>query len=154
MIHETAKQVGYQFECKKDALRQVQDGGVKITFTVDPNEMPPQLYSDAMGQRYLAVLVPLNDDETPREKPKSYAGQAKMLVQDVAFHQFMNGFSKFEPQAATSNEYMEENLEHLCGVKSCSEIIEGTEAGRKFKRLQAEYLSWRDREDYYVGMEG
>src|SRR5687768_25811 len=56
----------YQMEIKKDALRQTQSGDTKVTFTIHPADMPQELYADQMGQRYMAVLVPLNDDETPK----------------------------------------------------------------------------------------
>lgn len=149
---EQAKKVGYQFEAKKDALRQTQGSGVKVTLSIQPHDMPPQLYGDAMGQRYVCVIVPINDDETPRlvpattdtpDKPKSYAGQAKMLAKEDAFQKFV-AMEKKQNSCYGEGE-AEQWIEHVCAVKSCSELIEGTEAGKKFKRLQAEYLSWRDR---------
>lgn len=136
---EIAKQVSYKFECKKDALRQVQDGGVKVTLMINPVDMPPALYGDLMGQRYMAVLVPLNDDETPMEKPKSFAGQAKVLAKDEAFGRYvisLKGGNAYEGEA-------EQYLKFVCGVESCSEIIDGTEAARKLKQLQAKFIEWR-----------
>ena len=141
---EIAKSVSYQFECKKDALRQTQDGGVKVTFSIQPNDMPGELYGDAMGQRYMAVIVPLNDDESPREKAKSFAGQAKMLSQEGAFLDYIVTSYNLHKCPPTEAGHAEVFLENYCGVKSCSELVEGSEAGRKFKRLQADYLRWRD----------
>ena len=140
----TAVKNGYQMEIKKDALKQVQSGDVKVTFTINPEDMPSELYSDPMGQRYMAVIVPLNDDETPREKSKSYAQQAKMLAKDLNFGDYWKSTVNIRGGHPPRFELMEEFIEEKCGVKSCSELIEGTEAARKFKNLQREYLQWRD----------
>jgi len=82
------------------------------------------------------------------EKPKSFAGQAKMMSEENEFNEFINHMNKTEgiPARATNRSVheCEEKIEYWCGVASCSELIEGTEAGKKFKQLQAQYLSWRD----------
>lgn len=80
---ETAVQISYRMEVRKDALRQTQDNGVKVTFTVHPQDMPAQLYQDLMGQRYVCVLVPLADDDTPRiPAPASSATQDSPVAPD------------------------------------------------------------------------
>lgn len=71
------------------------------------------------------------------ESPKSYAGQAKMLAKD-------DGFSAYKTAMGYAAEDNEEWLKGRCGIISCSEIMEGTEAGKKFKRLQADYLRWKE----------
>lgn len=71
---QKAVNASYKFECKKDGLRQNQDGSAKVTFNIHPDDMPADLWRDPMGQRYMAVLVPLEDDETPRDKNKGAAG--------------------------------------------------------------------------------
>ncbi len=142
MTHEAERAVNaaLQFEGKKDALRQTQDGGVKVTFSINPVDMPPSLYADAMGQRYMIVIVPLNDDETPRqtEKPKNYTAAAKLLAQNEAFQKY--AVARHEGPCDP-----EDWIEFKCGVKSCSQIIYGTEAGKKFAALYAEFqehLRW------------
>lgn len=134
---EAAKKSAVHFEAKKDGLKQVQSGDVKVTLTIAASDMPPSLYNDIMGQRYVIAMVALNDDETPKEKPKSYAQQAKLMAKDDTFQQFLcrSLGNQMEPELAIENE---------CGVTSCAELIEGTDAGKRFKRLQAEYLQWRD----------
>ncbi|WP_331300320.1 hypothetical protein [Methylobacterium oryzae] len=69
--------VAYDIECKKHGLRQSQQGDVTVTFTMNPDDMPPQLYKDAMGQRYRMFLIPLNDDETPRVSASAASDRAK-----------------------------------------------------------------------------
>lgn len=142
---EMAIQASMTFEAKKDALRQVQDGGVKVTLSIHPQDMPAQLYSDIMGQRYVVVMVPVDDNDepkqaervplTPFEKPKSFAGQAKMICEKPDFVRFMEAADPIEAEMF---------LESHCRVKSCAEITEGTEAGLKFKALQQEYYDWKN----------
>ena len=54
-------------ECKKDGLRQCQDGTWKLSLTVHPNDMPTSLMTAAMGTRYAVALVEIGDDEEPVE---------------------------------------------------------------------------------------
>lgn len=109
-----AKDVGYQIEMVKDSLKQVQSGAIKVTFTIHPNDMPPELYTDAMGQRYMAVIVPIGDNEEPRDRgitdpcstpsdqgkgsdspgrkwnELSYAERAGIRCSDERFHTFLS----------------------------------------------------------------
>lgn len=165
---EIAKRASYKFECKKDGLKQNQDGGIKVVFTIHPNDMPQALYSDEMGQRYVAVLVPLNEDETPRlapassapaevkgntdalvtpsssaqggDKPKNYTAAAKLLALDLNFRKYA---ARNYPGIFVLDLSMgEEHIEKYCGVTSCKDIKDGTEAGKKFARLYAEFQEW------------
>lgn len=137
-------------EVKKDGLRQTQDGGIKVTFSIHPDDMPASLYSDPMGQRYMLAIVALNDDETPRHtenKTKNYTAAAKLLAKDRQFWEYL---CMAHPLSFVSGQMIDESLvedkiERLCGVKSCAEIKDGTEAGRKFAALYAEFqehLRW------------
>ncbi len=153
---EIAKKASYQFECKKDALRQVQDGGVKVTFSINPIDMPPALYGDMMGQRYMAVIVPINDDETPKlvpdaskdallhqsdlgqggNKPKSFAGHGKMLAQLPEFQEYCD-FMQWNQDTSP-----EQHMKATCGIHSCSELIDGSEAFARFERLWDDFNGW------------
>jgi hypothetical protein len=137
---EVAKDVCYKFEAKKDGFSQLQSGASKVTLTIQPDDLPMELIRDQMGQRYMCVIVPLNDDETPKVPDrKSYAGQAKMMAKDEIARGFLASAKNY------SNDYTtEEMIKHYCGIQSCSELIEGTDAGKKFKRLQAQFLEWKN----------
>ena len=78
-----------------------------------------------------------------RDKPKSYAQQAKMLAKDEDFQRFL---SKDGGPYIGEEQHTETYIECFCEVNSCAKIIEGTDAGKKFKQLQAKFLEWRDRE--------
>ena len=86
------------------------------------------------------------------DKPESYARQAKMLAKDEDFAKFVSQkhpewwAEKYEYQ--TSHEICEYLIEDDCGVTSCADLIEDTVAGKEFKKLQAEFLNWKDRQEY------
>ncbi|MEE9510286.1 MAG: hypothetical protein V3V81_07310 [Candidatus Bathyarchaeia archaeon] len=44
-------------ELKKDSLRQMQTGDIKLGFTIQHNDMPDYLFSDPMGKRYYVVFI-------------------------------------------------------------------------------------------------
>ncbi len=138
-----ARDIAIQMEMKKDKLSQNQDGAWKITFNVHPNDMHQDILTHHMGQRYQAFFVPVGDDERPVEKPKSYAGQAKMMAKEDAFQSYVAN-AKGKSSCYGEGE-AEQWIEFTCGVDSCSDIIDGSSAGYGFKRLQAAYLRWRDR---------
>ena len=137
----TARANALQFECKKDALKQVQSGDVKVTFTINPDDMPNELYADVMGQRYMCVIVAINDDETPKEKPKSFAQQAVMLSHDEDFWNFLNNTrGEFIVNALKADTYIKE----YCGIRSKAELVAGSTAGDRFKALQRDFQYWKN----------
>lgn len=159
-----AREAAIHFECKKDGLRQTQDGGVKVTFNINPNDMPKQLYTDPMGTRYVIALVALNEDETPRsepiaqdraksrkivDKPKSHAGEAKLLVKDPLFAEYIKIYRAYSTHMGNAEAFMKKEI----GIQSCSELIEGSEAYEQFKALRHDFYSWKrvyEQEQFYT----
>lgn len=144
MTHEAerAKANAVNFEGWKWKITEQTGGKFRIPFDVKSEDLPESVKNAPVGTRFQIVVVELNDDETAKEieKPKSYATQAKMMALDFNFWDFGNqSFGKI-----ISPEDAEEYIESECGVKSCSELIEGTEAGRKFKQLQAKFMEWKN----------
>ena len=99
-----------QLECKKDSIKQLQNGDGKLTLTVNAEDMNiaiASLWAASMGTRYQVVMVEIGDDEVPidREQPKSgdpvksVKGYAKppmtesqrcgMLCGDTAFQEWL-----------------------------------------------------------------
>jgi hypothetical protein len=62
---DLARANAVSFECKKDALQQRQSGDWKISFTVQGVDMDERITRAAMGTRFVAVLVEINDQELP-----------------------------------------------------------------------------------------
>lgn len=128
---ELAKEAGYQIEMVKDSLKQVQSGAIKVTFTIHPNDMPPELYTDVMGQRYVCVLVPIGDNEEPRmkgdplvETPSGgseaadssrhwndlkYSEKAGIMCADTKFHEFLS-YDFQDVWIESANKYNKEDV--------------------------------------------
>lgn len=69
-----------QLECKKDSIKQLQNGDGKLTLTVNAEDMNAaiaSLWAAPMGTRYQVVMVEIGADEQPvdrqaeSEKPKA-----------------------------------------------------------------------------------
>ena len=152
MTHEAtiASENAVHFEAKKTGFGQAQDGW-SLTLRIQDDDVPDNVRDARKGTRFMVALVEIDDDEAP--KPKSFAQQAKMLARDVYFWDYQRPeiIQKHPPGSIRPEilrELSEQYIEEHCGVDSCAEIIEGTEAGRKFKQLQAEFLSWKDMQEY------
>lgn len=63
----TAVANSIQLELKKDGLSQRQSGDWSLRFTVAATDMDQRLAAAAMGTRYQAVLVEIDDNEEPVE---------------------------------------------------------------------------------------
>lgn len=64
---DLARQNAIAIELKKDGLSQKQSGDWTLRFTVQAADMDPRLVQAAMGQRFMAALVAIDDNEMPKE---------------------------------------------------------------------------------------
>lgn len=67
-------------------------------------------------------------------KPKSYAGEAKLLFKEYEFFLYLR--EKFKTSMIDDVEEYAKNI--LC-INSCSELIEGEPCTERFKRLRGDY---------------
>ena len=129
--------VTYQVECKKDGLRQTQDGVWKLTITVHPNDMPIEILKAPMGRQYIAVFAEYDggEPEQPKERrewgdmPRSQ--QAGMLCQDESFQAWVGGTA-----GSTA-----ETVRSLCKVDSRSELDNNEAAAEAWDDMVADYRS-------------
>ena len=135
--------IKHQLEVKKDGLRQTQDGTWKISLTVHPNDMDVDLMSAPMGTRYMAVLVPIGDDEQPvsengdrpvkrrfGELPLSQ--QAALACQNEAFRAWL-GVGTEDADAAA------EEVRQRCDVDSRRQFDLGGRGAANWTKLYALY---------------
>lgn len=71
-----------QFEAKKHAYRQTQDG-VVVSFVVHPNDLNAGFAVAPLGTRYLLVVVQLGDDEEPIPPGASIPESAALASADA-----------------------------------------------------------------------
>jgi hypothetical protein len=147
-------------EVRKIAYRQSAKDGLVITFSVHPNDMPAALAAAPIGARFMAALVEINDDETPKEQPspsrdsnstaagvKQYSlpQRVAMTCNEPAFCKFVTteiaGFSERDT-VMTPDEAAVYVRAH-CLVTSRSEILPGTEAAKRWDELSGKYEGWK-----------
>lgn len=129
-----------QFEGKKHGLRQGQDG-VTFTMVIHPNDVDPRLLTAPMGKVFQVVMVDPDDISTekqePQKKEKSLAQLAAIISQDQTWDEYV---SKAFPHLKENGP---EAMRTICGVKSRSEILEGTPAGITFKRVRENFYDYQ-----------
>lgn len=67
------------FEAVKVSLKQ-DKSGIILTLAIHPNEVPPSLFTDWVGSRYIAALVKLDDEDKPIEPPDAAEGRKAVQV--------------------------------------------------------------------------
>jgi hypothetical protein len=134
-------------EIKKDAMRQTQSGDWKITFTVQAADMDQRLTSAAMGTRFQAALVEINDNEMPVEQPKGKldwrelqpAAQAGIRCNEPRFWQFL-----WEEQgmSVSDSEEAADAVRRMCSIQSRAELSTNQKARVFWTQLDEAYRSW------------
>jgi hypothetical protein len=139
---------GIQIEMKKNSLKQLQSGDWIVSFTAGQIDFPTELATAAMGQRFVAVLVPLGDfEDAPTSQPTSQKSENKYKLsqqaaatgQDQRFWAFLNqriggGVNSLQTAAQT--------VRFCCNVDSRSEFDTNPEAAARWRNLKAEYEAW------------
>jgi hypothetical protein len=151
---DRAKANAISFECKKDALQQRQSGDWKVSFTVQGLDMDERLTRAAMGTRFVAVLVEVNDDELPvqtkekpaRPRPKRDwrdmlpTQQAGIRCDDPMFVAFL--------KEQHADDWHETNdaadfVRGFCGVASRSELVTNHKARVRWHQLDEQFQAWK-----------
>lgn len=115
---EMARDLAVNFECKKDALRQNQDGSWKLTVNIHPDEFPPSLTMNAMGQRYVCALVAIDDNEQPLDRAV-VPQHSKHQDESTNSPDTLKALSSFHAWLKDS-EYTKEQIYAEAGVESLS----------------------------------
>lgn len=145
------ERVGIEIEIKKNSLKQLQSGDWVVSFTASQIDFPTELAMAAMGQRFMAVLVPLGDFEEapkPKEDKHKLSRQAAMLCDDARFWAFLNEFAKDALFGTLGNEgvhgpYDAANaIRRMCEVDSRAEFDKNPEAAQKWRNLKASFEAW------------
>lgn len=132
-------------EVKKHGLTQLQNGEWKLTLSIHPDDMTPDILTDPMGSRYGMALVKM--EEVEEDKPK-LTQRAVMMCTDSLFIQFA-----FENKAYS---YINEDDEQACArfirdycdIKSRSELNANKDAGNKFLSLCNRFDQWKIEQRY------
>lgn len=129
------------------------NSGCKVTFWLQSSEDLEAFRAltvrkgNTAGQRFMAALVEVGDDEQPvqqsePEKPKGgeLARMAGVLCQDVEFRIFMNA----QGWHAGSDQEAAETIRQMCGVKSRADLDHDFEAATVFHRvIRGAWVKWK-----------
>lgn len=131
------REAALSFEAVKIGMTQNKDG-IILRLAVHPQECPPKLHTDFVGQRYGVALVALADDETPKHLPeleeiKKLKASAGALPRDTDFQAFLGAESE---DAAT------DILRTKLGIQSRTEFDNNADARVAFVKLREEFQSW------------
>jgi hypothetical protein len=165
-IADMAVQNSITFEAKKDSLRQVQSGDWKISFTVQGADMDERLTKAAMGTRFVAVLVGIDDSElpvthaareanlvpgNPADKPKREwrdmqpAQQAGIRCAEPVFVTFLKENYPEDFRALEGNPA--ELVRFICGVSSRAKLNTVQASRAIWHQLDEEFQAWKAREN-------
>ncbi len=119
-----------------------------------PIEQAPDVHKlfgePAFGERQINVAIAKLDMVAVQQQPekpkgKSYAQQAGICCNEPAFRRFLTEREHQDwPSAGecTDAAMAARTVRFECGVKSRSELIDGTEAGHKWRTLWLDYQNW------------
>jgi hypothetical protein len=172
---EAAVNNAISFECKKDALQQRQSGDWKISFTVQGIDMDDRITKAPMGTRFVAVLVAINDDESPiqqpakeKAKPETVSPQPS-LANHKPSEKARRDWNEMLPSAAAAmrgndpvfraflneergysvqnHEEAAEAVRKICRVKSRRDLnVEGSNGMLMWQLLDSAYQAWLAKE--------
>lgn len=131
------REAALSFEAVKIGMTQNKDG-IILRLAVHPQECPPKLHTDFVGQRYGVALVALADDETPKHGPeleeiKKLKASAGLLCRDTDFQTFLGTDTE-----DSATKIVRDRL----GVRSRSEFDNNADARVRFVQLREDFQTW------------
>ena len=151
----------FQGEIMLAGWSETHTGGAKVTFWLPDAESLDVFRSmtvrkgNTAGQRFMSVLVELNDDDTPAvddpfaKEPASLKGgplaqSAAMVCDSSAFQEFARTRHEWDAAISPAQNAAEFMRRH-CRVNSRSEIDHNPAARASFGVLMSDYRGWQAR---------
>lgn len=98
--------------------------------------MAPKLVSDSSKDVHQSDLGKDGD------KPKSFAGHGKLLIQDPLFGEYLSTEHENICRSMIGEVTTERVMKKICLIESCSELIEGSDALERLRNLRSEFNAW------------
>ena len=155
---ELARQNAIPLELKKDGLFQRQSGDWVLRFVVQASDMNEQLMRAAMGTRFQAALVEVNDDESPVQQPAKElpvpephsgraswrdlqpAAQCAIRIQDPLFKAF---FAERIGWKLKDGDTMDDMAKSYLVIKSKTELNTDHKKRMLWKQLDDAFQAWK-----------
>ena len=127
--------IAESFEAKKYAYRQTKDGMV-LSFVLHPDDVPKEMATAPIGQRYMIACAQIDDHENPirpratTDAEKALA-RANLICRDETYIQWvrMNYYQwDVVDKTLEDEEYAAQVIRFICGIESRSELKTNPEA--------------------------
>lgn len=127
--------IAESFEAKKYAYRQTKDGMV-LSFVLHPDDVPKEIATAPIGQRYMVACAQIDDHENPirpratTDAEKALA-RANLICRDETYIQWVRmNFYQWHvvDETLEDEEYAAEVIRFICGIGSRSELKTNPEA--------------------------
>jgi hypothetical protein len=153
---DSARANAIAMEAKKDGMAQRQDGHWRLCFTVAAADIDGRIVSAPMGTRYQAVLVEINDDETPvdhqaidRDKWRALGPtrQAAIRCKDPIFWAYLHEELHFPP--VDSEDFAATIIREQCRIDSRADLekVGNSLARRHWHMIDYGFQAWRSKEN-------
>jgi len=131
-------------EAKKYADRQSRDGMV-LSFILHPDDVPNELATAKIGQRYMIACAQIGEDERPVVKAAVTKGEramarANLICREQTFQGWVRLNNEREGWVADTpnDEELASNvIRSVCGIESRKELLTDEEAQEKLKSFLA-----------------
>lgn len=135
------KDINSQFEGVKVGMRHTKDGHL-LTLAIHPNDTPEDIMRDPVGQRYMVVLVRVNDEGEPVASKTTEEGMkairiAATLCSDENFQQWLIQIDAID---ARDEDQASAWLRQELGVTSRKDLKHNSIARQKLYSLRDEFL--------------
>lgn len=146
-----SEKIAFQGELMLAGWSQTHNGGAKVTFWLESDEdleafkhMTVRKGNHA-GQRFMAVLVELDENDQPagqkRDKPGGLLMSALTLCRTEAFQKFCHDRLSWE-LGENPEDHAARVIRAECRVESRSDLDKSPTARELFGRLMAQYREW------------
>ena len=121
------------FEAVKISLKQ-DKSGVILTLAIHPNEVPPSLFTDWVGSRYIAALVKLDDEDKPVEPEDAKEGRKAVQMAGALCREakFQNWLVRYGEAFEVSEEEAAATICAMLSIESRSELKTDHHARKRF----------------------
>jgi len=146
---KAARMAGRQFEAVKFSLTHKRDG-YHLSLVVQPNDMDQDIFTDLIGQRYMVVMVPVDDDETPKLSPERVK-KDRLFVSSHTLCKLPEFWDYLMELQRGLTIVSEEDagywLKDYLGIESRNELKTNEDARERFEGMIGEFEHWRTTKD-------
>ena len=130
------------FEAVKISMSQSKDGTV-LRLGLHPDDVPPSLYSDWVGSRYMVAMVRLDEQEQPvemnnRSEIEKIKASCGALCRNPKFQKWV----LLDTSADVNEKNTVDELKRRLGIESRAEFDNNVHARMGFIDMREEFTEW------------